>query len=255
MIDEVIDYDTILVNQLTADKQESKESTYTAWFPDFTSWCPLPKISIQAIILFFVLPCKCLWCGATFWYLSALLLSSTFSAGTRDLRWSASVKTCAALGWMSLQLCEYKRQWLSRRNTPDNVEPDDLCRQSRVRHDKTPTSKPEALAKDVGMVSCAAKFKCRTLSHTPLTQLRWFQTFRLIFSGTITATRLVGGTANWNHITAQIKTSQAGFAAENAPSRTAPLFLLKWTSSKKALAPDRYPIMCAASLSPLHLPL
>lgn len=52
------------------------------------------------------------------------------------------------------------------------VEPDDLCRQSRVRHDKTPTSKPEALAKDVGMVSCAAKFKCRTLSHTPLTQLR-----------------------------------------------------------------------------------
>lgn len=112
-----------------------------------------------------------------------------------------------------------------------------------------------SLAKDVWMVNCMTKFKGRTLSHTPLTHLRCFQTFWLIFSGTMSATRLVGGTANWNHITAQIKTSQAGFAAENAPSRTAPLFLLKWTSSKKALAPDRYPIMCAASLSPLHLPL
>lgn len=65
-----------------------------------------------------------------------------------------------------------------------------------VRHDKTSTSKPEALALDVWMVSGATKFKCRTLSHTPLTHLRCFQTFRLIFSGTMTATRLVGGTAN-----------------------------------------------------------
>lgn len=33
-------------------------------------------------------------------------LSSAFFAGIRDLGWCASVKTCVALGWMSLQLCE-----------------------------------------------------------------------------------------------------------------------------------------------------
>lgn len=46
MIHEVIDYNNTLVNQLTADKQESKNGVSMALSPNFTFWCPLPKISI-----------------------------------------------------------------------------------------------------------------------------------------------------------------------------------------------------------------